>query len=486
MIAGLIIFLITIYIAIVSRRYMVMFSGDRFPVKWMKAAGYDMYRRVSDVRGICRGNVQNQKVYKMMLKKYGPVDTDREWVQYQSVRYAWVLTGVMGVCALIFICNAADSFQNDSLVTLIRPDYGSAAEHVSLECEDSAGHLQNIELELQAVQYPEEEVQKLFSQYKSILEQKVVGENASLTQVCKNLDFAPEAGWEVIEVTWNSSDATVISEDGIIDLSAVSEGKTDMMLYLTLSYEEYQEMYDIPITVIKHAGDYEESLPDYLRRMEEDGRTMTHLDLPENYGGRKITYREKKDLSKVYGIMVLIFLGVIWKWQEQCSRLKEFLVNREKQMILDYPDIITELLIYLRAGMPVKNAWKKMVHDYECQKVFTGKTRYALESMKIVLQEMNQGCGECEAYVRFGKRCEVPQYVKLGNLLQQNTKKGSSVLMELLKREQIEAQECRKRQIRAAGETAGSKLMLPMIVLFILVMMIIMVPAFMSFSISGG
>ena len=125
-----------------------------------------------------------------------------------------------------------------------------------------------------------------------------------------------------------------------------------------------------------------------------------------------------------------------------------------------------------------------MVHEYEKQKASGGSIRFALEEMKTVLQEMDQGYGESEAYVRFGKKCEIPQYVKLGNLLHQNCRKGSSVLMELLKREQIEAQEARKRQIRAAGEAAGSKLMMPMIVLFILVMIIIMVPAFMSFSIT--
>lgn len=482
MIAGLILFLIVGYIAVVNRKYNFMFSGDRFPVKWMKSAGYDMYRRVSHVRGICKRDIQNQKIYKMMMKKYGPADMDSEWVQYQAIRYAWVLTGLIGVCALIYIYDTADDFPIDSIVALNRPDYGSASEYYSLQCEDSDGNLQNLELELRAVQYTEDEVRKLFSQYKSILQQKVVGENASLAQVCKNLDFSPEEGWEVIEAAWYSSASDVISEDGTVDLSAVSEGQTDMMLYLTLSYEEYQEMYTIPITVIKNAGDYDESLQDYLKRMEEEGRTIAHLNLPEYYDGKKITYKKKKDLSSVYGIIVLIVLWVIWKWQERCSRLKEFLENREKQMIRDYPDIISELLIYIRAGMPVKNAWNKMVHDYECQKVFTGRTRYALESMKTVLQEMNQGCGESEAYVRFGKRCEVAQYVKLGNLLQQNTKKGSSVLMELLKQEQIEAQECRKRQIRAAGESAGSKLMMPMILLFILVMIIIMVPAFMSFS----
>ena len=57
---------------------------------------------------------------------------------------------------------------------------------------------------------------------------------------------------EAIEVSWTSSAFDVISEDGILNLSNASEGETDMMLYLTLSYEDYQEMYQVPITVIKN------------------------------------------------------------------------------------------------------------------------------------------------------------------------------------------------------------------------------------------
>lgn len=482
MTAGLIIIMVIVYIAAVNRKWRFMFSGDRFLIKCMKTAGYDMYRKIHDLRGDCNGSVHNHRVYKMMVKKYGPADADWEWKNYQAIRYAWVLTGCLCICTVLCVWYAASDAQTTEITALNRPDYGSVPEYYSLQCEDSDGEIQNIELELQAVQYSEEEIRELFSRYKDILEQKVAGENVSLNQVCRKLDFAPEEGWEIIEVTWNSSDYNVILEDGTINFSAISSEKKDMVLYLILSYEEYQEMYDIPISVIKDETAYHESLQDYLKRMEEAGRTSSYLDLPEDYDGRKVTYRRQRELSGIGGMIIIIILAVIWKWQERYTRLKEFLENREKQMIIDYPDIISELLIYVRAGMPMRNAWNKMVHDYECQKEHTGRKRYALESMKDVLREMNQGYGESDAYVLFGKKCEIPQYIKLGNLLQQNTKKGSSVLIDLLKREQIEAQECRKRQIRSAGESAGSKLMMPMIALFMMVLLIIMVPAFMSFS----
>ena len=481
---GMTLLLLAVYFVAAGRKYRSGFSTAPFPVKWIKAAGYAMYQKVAWLRGKDKEDIRRRKVFRMLQKRYGSAEAEKEWVQYQATRYAWVLMGVIGICILFWIGRAEDLLGNSTVASLDRPAYGNDSDSYHLQCENSEGEEQDIELELQAVQYSEEEIQELFARYQSILEQKVAGDNPSLDQMERNLDFSPEAGWEAIEVSWTSSAFDVISEDGILNLSNVSEGETDMMLYLTLSYENYQEMYQVPITVIKNEDNYKESLQEYLKRAEEGDRTSGRFTLPGEYDGKELIYREKRDLSVLYGCMVLLAAVVVWKWQEQSGRLKEFQEHREKQMQTDYPDILSELMIYVRAGLPVKNAWCKMVHEYEKQKASGGSIRFALEEMKTVLQEMDQGYGESEAYVRFGKKCEIPQYVKLGNLLHQNSRKGSSVLMELLKREQIEAQEARKRQIRAAGEVAGSKLMMPMIVLFILVMIIIMVPAFMSFSIT--
>lgn len=481
---GMILLLLAVYLVAAGRKYRSGFRTDPFPVKWIKAAGYALYRKVSWIRGKDKEDIRSQKVFRMLQKRYGSAEAEKEWVQYQATRYAWMLMGVIGIGILVWIGRSEGLLRNSTIASLERPAYGKDSESYHLQCENSEGEEQDIELELRAVQYSEEEIQELFARYQSILEQKVAGDNPSLDQVGRNLDFSPEAGWEAIEVSWTSSAYDVISEDGILNLSNVSEGETDMMLYLNLSYEDYQEMYQVPITVVKNEDNYKESLQEYLKRAEEGDRTSGRFTLPGEYDGKELTYREKRDLSGLYGFMVLLAAVVVWKWQEQSGKLKEFQEHRENQMRMDYPDILSELMIYVKAGLPVKNAWSKMVHEYEKQKASGGSIRFALEEMKAVLQEMDQGYGESEAYVRFGKKCEIPQYVKLGNLLHQNSRKGSSVLMELLKREQIEAQEARKRQIRAAGEAAGSKLMMPMIVLFILVMIIIMVPAFMSFSIT--
>ena len=67
--------------------------------------------------------------------------------------------------------------------------------------------------------------------------------------------------------------------------------------------------------------------------------------------------------------------------------------------------------------------------------------------------------------------------------MEQNLKKGNYGISALLEGERIQALEERRRQIRASGELAGTKLMMPMVVLFSLVLVIIIVPSFMTFGV---
>ena len=54
-------------------------------------------------------------------------------------------------------------------------------------------------------------------------------------------------------------------------------------------------------------------------------------------------------------------------------------------------------------------------------------------------------------------------------------------MADMLERESTEAWEERKRKARVLGEAAATKLLVPMIMMLIVVMAIVMIPAFMSF-----
>ena len=54
-------------------------------------------------------------------------------------------------------------------------------------------------------------------------------------------------------------------------------------------------------------------------------------------------------------------------------------------------------------------------------------------------------------------------------------------LADLLEKESVEAWEERKRKARVLGDTAATKLLLPMVLMLLVVMAVIMLPACLSF-----
>ena len=105
--------------------------------------------------------------------------------------------------------------------------------------------------------------------------------------------------------------------------------------------------------------------------------------------------------------------------------------------------------------------------------------RFAYKEVLTTIYEMESGVPEAEAYERFGRRCQLTCYIRLGSYLSQNLKKGSRGLEEFLVREAVSALEERKNNARKIGEKAGTRLLLPMILMLGVVIAVLMIPAFM-------
>ena len=135
--------------------------------------------------------------------------------------------------------------------------------------------------------------------------------------------------------------------------------------------------------------------------------------------------------------------------------------------------------LLVQAGMTVRKAFQKMALDYK-RKV-SEKSRYAYEEIIVTCNEMESGISEMEAYRRFGERCAQIKYKTFATLLIQNLQKGSKRLSDMLEKESLEAWDERKRKARVLGETAATKLLVPMIMMMAVVMAIIMIPAFLAF-----
>ena len=217
-----------------------------------------------------------------------------------------------------------------------------------------------------------------------------------------------------------------------------------------------------------------------LKKSDERSRTKEVLTLPEETEGKKLHfYRKMDNRGSVLMVMAVIIFLLLYalKWQNQEKEAEK----RRRQMSLDYPEIVSKLTLLLGAGMTVKRAWRKIVSDYDVKS--SRDRRYAFEEMKYTCREMESGITESESYERFGKRCGIQEYIRLGALLSQNLRKGTKGLGDLLRLEAVQAFEERKARAKRLGEEAGTKLLMPMFLMLAVVLVIVIVPAFLSIQI---
>ena len=148
-----------------------------------------------------------------------------------------------------------------------------------------------------------------------------------------------------------------------------------------------------------------------------------------------------------------------------------------------FSDIVIQDKISMLKGVKStkqKQMKQRKINNIQCGfKQVRGK-QYLYEEMVATYNEIKNGVTELEAYERFGRRIQLVQYMKLSTLLSQNCKKGSADLLKLLEYESAQAFEERKEMAKRLGEEAGTKLLVPMVMMLFIVLMIIMVPAFMQ------
>ena len=90
---------------------------------------------------------------------------------------------------------------------------------------------------------------------------------------------------------------------------------------------------------------------------------------------------------------------------------------------------------------------------------------------------MQKGVPEDAAYRHIGFRAGIPAYRTFAELLIQSLEKGGAGVLSLLKQEAAAASENRLKAAKIRGEKAGTKLLLPMLLMLGIVLAVLIIPA---------
>ena len=260
----------------------------------------------------------------------------------------------------------------------------------------------------------------------------------------------------------------------------MEEGESrNVTLTAVLTYDDgtagglrYESPYEVTVLA---------QIRDAIVHADEESAAADALPLPQSLEGRRLVWEERPSDS---GIAVLLFacLCAFLAAAAMGSRLHEKVVQRERQMMLDYPAVISKFVLYLGAGLSVRSTFMKIGEDYVRRREEGMKERFVYEEILFVCRELTSGIPETEAYARFGQRCRYRQYTKLSTLLAQNLRKGNQALLSVMQQEAQASFEERRNTARRLGEEAETKLLLPMIAMLAITMLMIIIPAYYSFS----
>ena len=276
------------------------------------------------------------------------------------------------------------------------------------------------------------------------------------------------------DIYWDTDNYDLIGSDGKLVALKATDEKCNVLL--TVSCSGYEKEYIIPVCVVAVSKpDIQYLVQEYV---DNQDRTNEEVELPSSIGGKRVVFEQegvKLTLILIIGSILSVSMFFI-----KDKDLKDLLIKREEELIVDYPEVLSKYLLITDAGSSSIRAFERMIKDYEKSQA----KRYAYEEIKKMLKEIKLGKEERKAYEDFSKRIGVAGYVKFGVLLQESLIRGNKNLKTELNKELENAREERRKVIRIRGERAGTKLVFPMVMILTITLMIIVLPAFLGLK--GG
>lgn len=264
-------------------------------------------------------------------------------------------------------------------------------------------------------------------------------------------------------------------------------------MYFFVKGRQYEELFasldekDYPFKEIYFVGYALMETIHYQYKSKQDRRTRKELSIL--YGQKyaeyflRVVYAQKVTLSftllvlavPLYGLcneivmalIVAVYSGVAFYYFGTLST--ERIKKRSEAMLSEFSNVVSKLALLTNAGMIMHEAWEEVA--------YTGDSELYKE-MQLAVDQMNNGVSEADALFAFGSRCVIPEIKKFTSTIVQGISKGNSELVAMLQEQSKEVWSLKKQNVRRQGEKAASKLLIPLMMMFVGILIMVIVPIF--------
>lgn len=326
--------------------------------------------------------------------------------------------------------------------------------------------------------YQKKEEEELLAGAIEEINKTFCGANESMKEI-KSDPFVQETYQEeAVSAEWLFSNKEAISPEGKINQQALGEKPEEIEAAVFLSCGETKEIYRFFFSVIpKEKGKKDRitaAIQDWIQKQDQ---TKAVVELPAEIDGQEIGWREASPAAsaEIFGLGILAAVTAAYVQKEQQEKQKQ---RRKQNLLMEYPEFVSKLSLLLGAGMTIPKALRKINQMHQQKKNKTGGRNAVYEELYQMICKMDNGMGELRAYQEFAEQCGLRPYRKLVSLLISGQRLGSQKLLERMQEEAENVFLERKNAARRLGEEAGTKMLLPMMMMLVIVMGIVVIPAF--------
>lgn len=390
-----------------------------------------------------------------------------------------VLLAGLGLSLLLLILgNTGSRISGEGEIE--REGYGGSEIEISATARSERFGKVDVDIGIDQRVYSREETEALFDSAEIWLEQVMPGQNEELGCVREDMVFPSSYEGTRVMIEYTSSNFGLINGSGEVR-NAELEKEEKVVITAEFSYEDAVRKKDYEITVypplLTQTERFQKELKKLLVQENEAQKENEVFQLPEKVGDEAVTFEEKKD-NRFVGIMALTVLCAVCLYKGMDRDLDKLYEKRKQKLLFAYPEFVSKLALFTGAGMSVTGAVRRIYAKMDAK-----ESDPLYEELGIFIRELDNGRLEEDALADLGNRNGLLQYRKFCTLLSTNMKKGSANLREMLEQEAEDAFTEHQSRVRKLGEEAGTKLLLPMVMMLAVVMVIIMVPAFMTYQI---
>jgi tight adherence protein C len=398
------------------------------------------------------------------------------------------------ILAMLAVWNAGEE-DTAAKGYIFREENGGIETEQTL-CLDRNGKKDSVRISLSPRDLTGREVEAALDRAEQALPKKVLGKQTA-EDVRADLQLPDRIGDPEVAVVWSVDHPEYVDWDGKLT-DQIPETGTDVKLTAELSLGEAVREMTMELTVYPRRLTADQKLEKTVNQEVKDRNHQTErkVRLPEQVEGQKAVWSSGKEEDGIRILALGLLAAFLWIYRAK-KKKEDAEEDRGKYLGYDYPELVSRLVLLMNAGMSARMSLEQIAADFQRhlaafpeQKKRTSADRKknflkhhpGFEAILKTVLRMRNGVTELEAYEQLGRDCRLPEYKTFSDILIRSSTKGGRELLRMLETEAEEAETQRRNRAKVLGEEAGTKLLLPMVLMLVVIMSVLMVPAILNFG----